>query len=186
MIFPYMFFVFNTFVVKTFIQNPKFMKPKFYALLLTAVSFFVFNTINAAPSLTILVKPANGSVKPGPDPLSLISARQFLTLTPKKYQELTGKKMNLFQKMEFKMIQHKVKKMVNRGEVVTMADVKDKFDDIGSMNVLGFLLGLVLGPVGVVIALILKETGNVGSDVLTWSLYGLLVWLAIVLVAILI
>ena len=66
-----------------------------------------------------------------------------------------------------------------------MADVQKKFDDIGSMNVLGFLLGLVLGPVGVVIALILKETGDVGSDVVKWSLYGLLVWLAIVLVVIL-
>jgi len=83
------------------------------------------------------------------------------------------------------MLQHKVKKMVRRGEVVTMADVQKKFEDVGSMNVLGFLLGLVLGPVGVVIALILKETGDVGTDVVRWSLYGLLVWLAIVLVVIL-
>jgi hypothetical protein len=84
------------------------------------------------------------------------------------------------------MVQHKVKKMLKRGEVVTMADVQKKFDDVGTMNVLGFLLGLILGPVGVIIALILKETGDVGSDVVRWSLYGLLVWLAIVLIAILI
>jgi hypothetical protein len=51
--------------------------------------------------------------------------------------------------------------------------------------VLGLLLGLVLGPVGVVIALILKETGDVGPEVVRWSLYGLLIWLAVVLIIIL-
>jgi hypothetical protein len=161
------------------------MKPKVYSLFLSAAVLFVFTSASASPSLTIFVTPASNTIKPGIDPLSLITAKQFLTLTPKKYQELTGKKMNVFQKVEFKMLQHKVKKMVNKGEVVTMADVKKKMDDLSSMNVLGFLLGLVLGPVGVVIALILKETGNVDAGVLTWSLYGLLVWLAIVLVAIL-
>jgi hypothetical protein len=83
------------------------------------------------------------------------------------------------------MMQHKVKKMVKKGEVITMADVQKKFDDLGSMNVLGFLLGLILGPIGVIIALILKETGDVGPDVLRWSLYGLLIWLAIVLLILL-
>ena len=94
--------------------------------------------------------------------------------------------MNLVQKVEFKMVQHKVKKMVRRGDVVTMADVQKKFEDMSSMNVLGFLLGLILGPVGVIIALILKETGDVGADTVRWSLYGLLIWLAIVLLVVLI
>jgi hypothetical protein len=162
------------------------MKPKFYSLLFTTVALFAFTIANASPLLVVPVKSGSSVIKTETDPLSLITAKQFLSLTPKKYQELTGKKMNLFQKIEFKMLQHKVKGMVKRGEVVTMADVKDRVDELSSMNVLGFLLGLVLGPVGVVIALILKETGNVDAGVLRWSLYGLLVWLAIVLVAILI
>ena len=115
----------------------------------------------------------------------MIPAKQFLQLTPKKYAELTGKKLNIFQKAGFKMLQRKVRGMVNRGEVVTMADVAKRADDLNTMNVLGLLLGLILGPVGVVIALILKETGDVGPEVVKWSLYGLLIWLAIVLVAIL-
>lgn len=159
------------------------MKPKMYAVLLGTLALLTFNTAKAFTTLILISKPA-ATIK-DPNPLSLITAKQFLTLTPQKYQELTGKKMNIVQKLEFKMLQHKVKKMVKRGEVVTMADVQKKFDDIGSMNVLGFLLGLILGPVGVVIALILKETGDVGTDVVRWSLYGLLVWLAIVLVVIL-
>ena len=91
----------------------------------------------------------------------------------------------LVQKVEFKIVQHKVKKMVKRGDVVTMADVQKKFKDMSSMDVLGFLLGLILGPVGVIIALILKETGDVGAETVRWSLYGLLIWLAIVLIVVL-
>ncbi|TMI95402.1 MAG: hypothetical protein E6H06_07150 [Bacteroidetes bacterium] len=161
------------------------MKPTMYVLMLGTLALFTCNIANAFTSLVVISKPVSTTTIKNPNPLSLISAKQFLTLTPQKFQELTGKKMNIIQRLEFKMLQHKVRKMVRRGEVVTMADVQKKFDDIGSMNVLGFLLGLVLGPVGVVIALILKETGDVGSDVVKWSLYGLLVWLAIVLVVIL-
>jgi hypothetical protein len=162
------------------------MKLKIYVLLLGVTAFLFSNSAKAFTSLVVISKPAAATTIKNPDLLSQISAKQFLSLTPKKFEKLTGKKMNLVKKIEFKMLQHKIKKMVKRGEVVTMADVQKKFDDVSSMNVLGFLLGLVLGPIGVVIALILKETGDVSPDVVRWSLYGLLVWLAIVLVVILI
>jgi len=160
------------------------MKPKFYALLFGVIAMLAFNTANAFTTLTVIAPTATPVIKE-PNPLSLITAKQFLDLTPQKFQELTGKKMNFFQKVQLKMTQHKVKKMVKKGEVVTMADVQKKMEDMGSMNVLGFLLGLILGPVGVIIALILKETGDVGQDVVRWSLYGLLIWLAIVLLIVL-
>ena len=143
-----------------------------------------FNPANAFTTLTLIAPHTHPTIKE-PNPLSLITAKQFLNLTPKKFQELTGKKMSFFQKVELKMTQRKVKKMVKKGEVVTMADVQKKMADTGSMNVLGFLLGLILGPVGVIIALILKETGDVGQDVVRWSLYGLLIWLAVVLLIVL-
>jgi hypothetical protein len=162
------------------------MKLKMYVLVLGGLAFLTFNTANATTNLGAISKPAPAAIIKDPNPLSLMTAKQFLTLTPQKYQELTGKKMSLVQKVEFKMVQHKVKKMVKRGEVVTMADVQKRFEDMGSMDVLGFLLGLILGPVGVIIVLILKETGDVGAETLRWSLYGLLIWLAIVLIVVLI
>ena len=77
------------------------MKPKFYALLLGAVCFFVANNAHAFTASIIFVKPAT-TTNIDPDPLASISAKQFLTLTPKKYHELTGKKMNIVQKIELK------------------------------------------------------------------------------------
>ena len=162
------------------------MKLKMYALVLGTIALLTFDTANALTDVLVISKPAPSTTIKNPNPLSLMTAKQFLSLTPQKYQELTGKKMNFVQKAEFKMVQRKVKKMVKRGEVVTMADVQKKFEDMSSMNVLGFLLGLILGPVGVIIALILKETGDVGADTVRWSLYGLLIWLAVVLLVILI
>jgi len=161
------------------------MKP-LYSLLLGTVAVLTFGTANAFTSLVVVPSTHVLIKEPKPDALSMISAKQFLDLTPKTYKELTGKKLNLVQKVELKTLQHKVKKMVKKGEVVTMADVQKKFDEMSSMNLLGFLLGLILGPIGVIIALILKETGDVGPDTVRWSLYGLLVWLAIVFLVILI
>jgi hypothetical protein len=163
------------------------MKPKFFSFLLGVAALCVFNTANAFTGLVIFPKtvPAQTTVVEPTNPLSLLTAKQFLALSPKKFQQLTGKKMNLVQRMEYKMLQHEVKKMVKKGQVVTMADVQKRFDELGTMNVLGFLLGLILGPIGVIIALILKETGNVDASVLRWSLYGLLIWLVIFLLVIL-
>jgi len=161
------------------------MKP-LYSFLLGTVAVLTFNTANAFTSLVVATSAPVILEDPKPNALSMISAKQFLALTPQTYKELTGKKMNLTQKVELKVLQHKVKRMVKKGEVVTMADVQKKFDDMGSMDLLGFLLGLILGPIGVIIALILKETGDVGPDTVRWSLYGLLIWLAIVFLIVLI
>jgi hypothetical protein len=161
------------------------MKPV-YSLLLGTIAVLTFNNAKAftslvvAPSAPIVIKEPNSNA------LSMMSAKQFLALTPQKYKEMTGKKMTLVQKVELKVLQHRVKKMVKKGEVVSMADVQKKFYEMGEMDLLGFLLGLILGPIGVIIALILKETGDVGPDTVRWSLYGLLIWLAIVFLIILI
>jgi hypothetical protein len=152
------------------------MKPKFYALVLGAVCFFVANTAHAFTTSTIILEPVT-STNIDPDPLASISAKQFLSLTPKKYHELTGKKMTLTQKIELKILQHKIKRMLKQGKDVNMADVIKRAEDDSLMNVLAFLLGAVLGPIGVIIVLILKQSGDMSQSAFRWSLIGLLVWL---------
>jgi hypothetical protein len=149
------------------------MKLKIYVLL----GIIALLSFNCAQAFTSSILPASNIPAKKINPLSLITAREFLTLTPKKFEELSGKKMNVVQRIEFKMLQHKVKKMVKKGEVITMADVAKKMEDDSLMNILGFLLGLILGPVGVIIVLILKESGDMSQTAFRWSLYGLIIFL---------
>jgi hypothetical protein len=152
------------------------MKLKICVAALGIIALLFSQSANAFTNLVIVLKPAAATIK-DPNPLSSMTPQQFLSLTPEKFREMTGKKMNLVQKVELKMIQHKVKKMVKRGEVVTMADVAKRIEDDSTMNILGFLLGLVLGPIGVIIVLILKDSGDMTERSLHWALIGMIIWL---------
>lgn len=151
------------------------MKPKFYPLLLGAFCFLVASSAHAFTTLTI-VQPVTAT-NTDPDPLASISAKQFLTLTPKKYHEITGKKMNIVQRMELKFLQYKIKRMMKKGKEINMADVIKRAEDDSLMNVLAFLLGAILGPIGVIIVLILKQSGDMSQTAFRWSLIGLVLWL---------
>lgn len=156
------------------------MKLKIYALLSGAVMLMSVNIADASATMNVISKPTVVTVKE-PDPLSLMSAAQFLSLTPKKFRQLTGKKMNLVQRIELKILQQKVRKMVKRGDAVSMSDVLKQASDESLMNILGFLLGAILGPIGLIIALILRDSGDLSQAAFRWSLIGCLVWLVIVL-----
>lgn len=123
--------------------------------------------------------PATATVTPS-NPFPGLTVEQFLTLTPKKFKEITGKKLNLPQRIALKMTQHKVKRMIKKGKPVDMNTIA-RAVDTNDFNIGGFLLGLILGPLGVIIALILRETGDVNESFFRWSLYGGLVWLALAL-----
>ena len=73
------------------------MKP-LYTLLLGAVAVLTFNTASAFTSLVVAPSTPVTIKEPNPNALSTISAKQFLELTPQKYREMTGKKLNLVQK----------------------------------------------------------------------------------------
>ena len=48
-----------------------------------------------------------------------------------------------------------------------MAEVHKDFQDRDSQIVIGLLLGVLLGPIGLLIVLILKGSGKLGSTALT-------------------
>lgn len=92
------------------------MRSKLYALFMGACALLTVTTASAFSGLAIVV-PVNAPATVTPvndpvNPLSKISAKEFLKLTPAKYQQMTGKKMTLKEKIQLKMVQMKVKKMV--------------------------------------------------------------------------
>jgi hypothetical protein len=153
-------------------------------LTLTFCGLLIFSGPAAAATLPVVPASSAEEVKPS-QPAPGFTVEQFLALTPKKFKEITGKKLNLPQRLALKMTQRKIKRMIKKGQPVDMNAIA-RAVDTNDFNIGGFLLGLILGPLGVVIALILKETGTVDQSFFRWSLYGGLIWLAIALLSVLI
>jgi hypothetical protein len=114
------------------------------------------------------------------DPFNTMLVQQFLSLTPKKYQELTGRKMSLPQKISLKLAQMKVKKMLKQGKKVDLLAMSKKGVNTSDFNIAGFLLGFFLSLLGVLIAYLLDN-----EAIIKWAWIGagisLLIWLLAVL-----
>ena len=140
-------------------------------------------TLSAVNAGMIVVPAANEPVKKDAitpaDVLSKMDPQAFLSLTPAKIQEMTGKKMTLKQKLGLKLVQRDIKRQLKQGKEVNMGEMAKKA--AGGIDILWFLLGLVLGLIGVIIALITKK-GKDDNRVKS-SLIGWLVWIAIVVIA---
>ena len=74
-----------------------------FCILLISVQTFSFSTKNSASSNITYIVPGN---------LKGFTIQEFLKLTPKKYQELTGKKMSFKQKLAFEILKLKLKKQL--------------------------------------------------------------------------
>ena len=105
---------------------------------------------------------------------------QILNLTPKKYKNLTGKKMRFGQVLSLKYVQYKIKKQVKRGQPVNMLQVNQDIDAT-DFSFAGFLLGLLLSIFGVLIAYLIGDRRKI-----KWSWYGFGFGALIILLALII
>jgi hypothetical protein len=154
------------------------------ALRLSMLAFvmMIFNISTSA--LTI---PSSEPVPPKSDntvvapvaPLSGMSVQDFLALTPKKYKELTGEKLSFTQKISLKLAQKKIRKAIKNNESVDSATMANALDT-SDFNIGGFVLGLLLSLIGVLIAYLIGDT-----TVIKWAWIGFAVFLVIFLLAVL-
>ena len=147
-----------------------------FSLLVFAMIIF-----NSTSALTI---PSAEPVPPKSEksvvtPFTGMTVQDFLALTPKKYKELTGEKLSITQKISLKLAQKKIRKAVKNNESIdsaTMANAVDTSD----FNIGGFVLGLLLSLIGVLIAYLIGDT-----SVIKWAWIGFGVFLIIFLLAVL-
>lgn len=99
-------------------------------------------------------------------PLSHLSADDFLSLTPKKIREMTGQKMSLSQKLALKVAQNKLKKEMKAKQNADVSSAAAFVDD-SDFNIGGFVLGLLLSIIGVLIAYLIGD-----RDVIKWAWLG--------------
>lgn len=94
---------------------------------------------------------------------------QFVKLTPKEYGVMRGKKLSFVEKVEFKILQKRFKKKLYDG------------DDSTGFNIGGFVLGFLLGLIGVLLAYIFSRDRNFRK----WTWIGLGIYVIIVLAIVL-
>jgi hypothetical protein len=148
-------------------------------VLLFYSSSSAFMTVSTQPNAMDaydMAKPAK------PSPFVGMTISDFFSLTPRKYRELTGKKLSLPQQLALKLAQVRVKKMVKKNRPVDLILMTREIDT-NNFDILGFILGLVLGPLGVLIAYLLEGRS---SSTFLWSVFGALIWLGIFLLVILV
>ncbi len=143
-------------------------------------SFLMLASQSSQAYVSLMTVPSGNNstvAEPKPSPFASMTVQDFLSLTPKKYAELTGKKLTLSQKISLKMAQARVKKLAKKNkdlQVMSFAQGIDTTD----FSIGGFILGLLLGVIGVLIAYLIGD-----QAVIKWSWFGFAVWGIIVLLA---
>lgn len=111
-----------------------------------------------------------------------MTIKEFLSLTPRKYKELSGKRLSLSQKLNLRIAQYKIKRMIRKNKQLD-AMVIGKALDGNDFHIPGFIIGIVLGPVGVLIAYLIEGKN---SAMFQWAIIGALIWLGLFLLVVLI
>jgi hypothetical protein len=111
-----------------------------------------------------------------------MTIQKFLALTPRRYKELTGKKLSLPQRLTLKIAQVKVKRLVKKNKQVDLVVFANAING-DDFDIPGFILGIVLGPLGILIAYLIEGKN---SAMFRWALVGSLIWLGLFLLVVLI
>lgn len=99
--------------------------------------------------------------KPNKEQLKIAQMKWFTSLSVKDYEKLSGKKLNFFARVSFKMSQQRMQKMIKHydwGEPSTLSKIS------------WFGKGFVLGPIGVLLAyLFLRDEDR---ELIKWAWFG--------------
>lgn len=112
-----------------------------------------------------------------------ISLLELSTISRANLENLTGRKMGMFERMAFKSSQRKIKKGLNENGEIVGKKIKRLFDEPKKpgFDGGGFALGLVLGGIGVLIAYLIKDGDNKNRQKWAWIGFGVSTILGILL-----
>lgn len=154
----------------------------------TAIFFLLLVTFNVAFTTTLTRdKPplkASEIYFPLGKSGQLISLQNLSVIKIRDFETMTGKKMKLFDKLNFKIGQRALKKSINYDGTFSEKKVEKYFNKMaeggGGFHIGGFALGFFLGLIGVLIAYLIKDEKK-KSRVL-WSWIGCAVLVALILI----
>lgn len=90
--------------------------------------------------------------------------------------------MSMTERLSLKVAQYKMKRFLKKNPHVSVTSMVPPADN-NNFSILGFVLGLALGPLGVLIAYLLEGKS---SSTFTWAIIGGLIWLGVFLLVVVI
>ncbi|MDQ2864558.1 MAG: hypothetical protein M3R50_13115 [Bacteroidota bacterium] len=109
-----------------------------------------------------------------------ISLMDLSVINVKDFQQLTGKHLNLFQRMSFKASQKKLRNSFSADGTIDNANLKKLVESgSGGFNIGGFALGFFLGIIGVLIAYLINSDNK--QNLTKWAWIGFGVWVVLII-----
>ncbi len=103
-----------------------------------AFSFSFFKSVSVSPVVS--------------KPEEYLKASVFVNLSVKDFEIATGRKLNFFQKVYFKIIQKQVKRSLKKNPDLLITDYYDAKKVKFKFSLLWFIVGSFIGPFGVLLA----------------------------------
>ncbi len=146
---------------------------KIKLLLLTAFSIYAFSSVNMAYGFSIITPVDNAGLPASLATSKYLKASEFVKLSVKEFNVLTGKKLNFLQRVSFKMTKMKMKHDLKKNPDLKITDYVDGDGTTFRLDVLWLILGVLIGPIGVLLAYLTKQE----KYKITSSWIGFGVWL---------
>jgi hypothetical protein len=143
------------------------------------ISIFVLLSIISIGNSTVIseVKPPLNTSEiylPVGNTGKLISLLELSQISVKDFEKLTGRDMKLFDKIRFKLAQKKLRRSINNDQMFNKKQIEKylKKDTQKGVEISwsGLLLGMFLGPIGVLICYLINDDKK--KQRITWAWIG--------------
>ncbi|MBN9350765.1 MAG: hypothetical protein J0H55_08765 [Chitinophagaceae bacterium] len=148
------------------------------ALVFGGLTFASFVNTTTPPKATEIFLPLGNN--------HTVSLKDLSQMKVKEYELLSGKHLNIFQKISFKLSQRKLRKAISADNTVNTQKISNMMagrDFTDGFNGGWFALGILTGLIGVLLSYIIPGAEEVRKNRQKWAWLGLGVVVAIVLLA---
>jgi hypothetical protein len=132
--------------------------------MLKRVLFFIlilFSQFTRASNIMSLAFPEkNNSIPPAQIFKKNITAREFSKISIQEFEKISGKHLNIWDRLKFKILQKRLKNSSIQDGAMTLNSNSTFLPDRSAKNEFhlgGLLLGLFLGPIGVLVAYLIHD-----------------------------
>lgn len=136
---------------------------------------FCFGTVtNSGFSLSV-IRPVSTGNKISEQNNDYLRAAVFVKLSPKEFETITGKKLNLPQRIYFRIIQRKLKHELKKNSEFLITEYFDPKTTKFKFDLLWFVIAAFIGPLGLLLAYISpqRKGGPAKKDKVTSAWLGL-------------